>query len=51
MNKAEWTEGCWGLGERGKWVMGTEEGACWDEHRVLYGNQLDNKLYFKRRII
>ena len=22
--------------ERGKWVMGTEEGTCWDEHWVLY---------------
>ena len=22
-----------------------EEGACWDEHWMLYGNQLDNKLY------
>ena len=20
----------------GKWVMGTEEGTCWDEHWVLY---------------
>ena len=24
------------MGERGKWVMGTEEGTCWDEHWVLY---------------
>ena len=24
-----------GLGERGKWVMGIEEGTCWDEHWVL----------------
>ena len=23
-----------GAGERGKWVMGIEEGTCWDEHRV-----------------
>ena len=23
------------VGERGKWVMGTEEGTCWDEHWVL----------------
>ena len=29
----------------GKWVMDIEEGTCWDEHWVLYGNQLDNKLY------
>ena len=19
-----------------KWVMGIEEGTCWDEHRILY---------------
>ena len=25
-----------GAGERGKWVMGIEEGTCWDEHWVLY---------------
>ena len=30
---------------KGKWVMGIEEGTCWDEHWVLYGNQFDNKLY------
>ena len=30
---------------RGKWVMGIEEGTCWDEHWVWYGNQFDNKLY------
>ena len=23
-----------GVGERGKWVMGREEGTCWDEHWV-----------------
>ena len=28
-----------GVGGRGKWVMGMEEGTCWDEHWVLYGNQ------------
>ena len=33
------------MGGRGKWVMGTEEGTCWDEHWVSYGNQFDNKLY------
>ena len=27
-----------GARERGKWVMGTEEGTCWDEHWVLYVN-------------
>ena len=26
------------MGERGKWLMGVEEGACWDEHWVLYGS-------------
>ena len=25
-----------GAGERGKWVMGIEEGTCWDERWVLY---------------
>ena len=29
----------------GEWVMGTEEGTCWDEHWVLYISQFDNKLY------
>ena len=24
------------VGERGKWVMGIEEGTYWDEHWVLY---------------
>ena len=24
-----------GVGERGKWVVGREEGTCWDEHWVL----------------
>ena len=33
-----------GGGER-KWVMGIEEGSCWDEHWVLYVSQFDNKLY------
>ena len=37
-----------GWGERGKWVTGIEEGTCWDEHWVLYINQFDNKLYFKK---
>ena len=32
-----------GGGEMGKWVMAIEEGTCWDEHWVLYGNQFDNK--------
>ena len=27
-----------GVGERGKWVMGIEEGTCWDEHWVFYGS-------------
>ena len=25
-----------GMGEKGKWVTGIEEGSCWDEHWVLY---------------
>ena len=33
---------------RGKWVMGIEEGTCWDEHWVLYGNQFDNKFNIKK---
>ena len=28
--------------------MGREEGTCWDEHWVLYGNQFGNKLYLKK---
>ena len=35
--------------ERGKWVMGIEEGTCWNEHWVLYVSQVDNKLYFKNK--
>ena len=26
-------------GEREKWVMGIEEGTCWDEHRVFFVSQ------------
>ena len=37
------------MGERGKWVVGIEEGTCWDEHWVLYGNQFVNKLYLKKK--
>ena len=37
-----------GGGGEGKWVMGIEEGTCWDEHCVLYIGQFDNKLYFKK---
>ena len=29
----------------GKWVMGIEEGTCWDDHWVLYGNQFVNKFH------
>ena len=36
------------MGERGKCVMGNEKGTCWDEHRVLYGNQFDNQLCLKK---
>ena len=28
--------------------MGIEEGTCWDEHWVLYGNQFDNKFHIKK---
>ena len=28
-------------------MMGIEEGTCWDEHWVLYGNQFDNKFHIK----
>ena len=34
----EQTEGGWGVGERRKWVMVSEEGTCWDEHCMLHGN-------------
>ena len=33
-----------GREERGKWVMGIEEGTCWVEHWVLYVSQFDNKV-------
>ena len=38
-----------GVEGRGKWVMGIEEGTCWDEHWVLYGNRFDNKLHIKKK--
>ena len=38
-----------GGGREGEWVMGTEEGTCWDEHWVLYGNQFDNKFHIKKK--
>ena len=28
--------------------MGIEEGTCWEEHWVLYGNQFDNKFHIKK---
>ena len=37
-----------GAVERGKRVMGIEEGTCWDEHWVLYGNRFDNKFHIKK---
>ena len=37
-----------GVGGRGKWVMGIEEGTCCNEHWVLYGNQFDNKFHIKK---
>ena len=31
-----------GMGGRGKWVIGIEEGTCWDAPiGLLYGNQFD----------
>ena len=27
--------------------MGIEEGTCWDEHWLLYGNQFDHKFHIK----
>ena len=37
-NPREQTEGCWKEGGRGwaKWMMGTEEYTCCDEHWMLY---------------
>ena len=32
-------------------MMGIEEGTCWDEHWVLYGNQFDNKFHIKKKIV
>ena len=29
--------------------MGIEEGAFWDEHWVLYGNQFDNKFHILKK--
>ena len=30
--------------------MGIEEGTCWEEHWVLYGNQFDNKFPIKKKL-
>ena len=38
-----------GVGGRGGWVMGIEEGTFWDEHWVLYGNQCDNKFHILKK--
>ena len=38
-----------GVGGRRRWVMGIEEGTCWDEHGVLYGNQFDNKFHILKK--
>ena len=40
-------DGGWGEGKVGD---GIEEGTCWEEHWVLYGNQFDNKLYLKQSL-
>ena len=37
-------------GSVGAFHMHIEEGACWDEHWVLYGNQFDNKFHIKKSI-
>ena len=37
-----------GVGGSGEWVMGIEEGTCWDEHWVLYGNQFDKKFHIEK---
>ena len=37
------------MGGWAKWVMGIKEGACWDEHWVLYGSHFGNKLYSKKK--
>ena len=29
--------------------MGIEEGTCWDEHWVLYGNQFDHKFHILKK--
>ena len=42
-NREGWRQ----IKRQGKWVMGIEEGHCWDEHWVLYVSQFDNKLYLK----
>ena len=38
-----------GVGGRGGWVMGIEEGTFWDEHWVLYGNHFDNKFHILKK--
>ena len=35
-------------GRRGGVVMGIEEGTCWEQHLVLYGNKFDRKFYIKK---
>ena len=37
------------MGGRGNWVMGSEDGTCWDEHWVLCGNQFDNKFHILKK--
>ena len=40
------------MGGRAGWAMGNEEGTCWDERWVLYGNQSDNKFHsLKKKFI
>ena len=36
------------MGGGREWRVG-EEGTCWDEHWVLYGNQFDNKFHILKK--
>ena len=38
-----------GGGKEGRVGVGIEEGTCWDEHWVLYGNQFDNKFHILKK--
>ena len=38
------------MGEKRKWVMGIEEGTCWDEHWVLYISDEPRERSEERRV-